>query len=158
MTSPFRRFVQLGRVVLINYGPDAGKLAVIVDVIDQSRALVDGPFSATGVKRQALNFKRMALTDIVVKKVSRGVGEVALAKLVKDQDVLGQWNKTATAQRLSARVQRAGQNDFDRFKSMLAKKKRNYAIKAATAKLVRGNKPAKKVVKAKTDKKAAKAK
>jgi hypothetical protein len=33
----YSRFVQLGRVVLINYGPDAGKLATIIDIVDQNR-------------------------------------------------------------------------------------------------------------------------
>lgn len=33
----FTRFAQVGRVVVITYGPDAGKYAVIVDIIDQSR-------------------------------------------------------------------------------------------------------------------------
>lgn len=30
-------FVEVGRVAFINYGPDAGKLVVIVDVVDQNR-------------------------------------------------------------------------------------------------------------------------
>lgn len=29
--------MEVGRVVLVNYGPDAGKLAVIVEVIDLNR-------------------------------------------------------------------------------------------------------------------------
>jgi hypothetical protein len=33
----YKRFVEIGRVVLVNNGPDAGKLAVIVDVLDQNR-------------------------------------------------------------------------------------------------------------------------
>ncbi|KAJ3340211.1 hypothetical protein HDU93_007301 [Gonapodya sp. JEL0774] len=33
----FQRLVEVGRVVLLNYGPDAGKLAVIVDIIDHNR-------------------------------------------------------------------------------------------------------------------------
>ncbi len=33
----FTRFVEIGRVVLINYGPDAGKLATIIDVVDAKR-------------------------------------------------------------------------------------------------------------------------
>lgn len=35
--TAFRRFVQVGRIVLINFGADAGKLAVIVDIADQNR-------------------------------------------------------------------------------------------------------------------------
>jgi len=34
--------VEVGRVCCINYGPDAGKICVIVDIVDQARALVDG--------------------------------------------------------------------------------------------------------------------
>ena len=34
---PFTRYVEIGRVALINYGEDYGKLVVISDVIDQNR-------------------------------------------------------------------------------------------------------------------------
>lgn len=33
----YNLFVEIGRVAFINYGPDAGKLVVIVDVVDQKR-------------------------------------------------------------------------------------------------------------------------
>ncbi|MEQ2193554.1 hypothetical protein XENOCAPTIV_003314 [Xenoophorus captivus] len=61
----FKRFVEIGRVAYISFGPHAGKLVAIIDVIDQNRALVDGP--CTGVKRQAMPFKCMQLTDYVIK-------------------------------------------------------------------------------------------
>lgn len=35
--SNFKRFVQVGRVVLVNEGPSKGKLAVIVEIIDHKR-------------------------------------------------------------------------------------------------------------------------
>lgn len=50
--------MEIGRVVLVNYGPEYGKLLVISDVVDQNRALVDHP---NEVRRQ-MNFKRLALT------------------------------------------------------------------------------------------------
>lgn len=34
---PFKRNVEVGRVALINFGEEAGKLVVIVDVVDQNR-------------------------------------------------------------------------------------------------------------------------
>ena len=37
MSQPFKRYVEIGRVALINYGKEYGKLVVIVDVIDQNR-------------------------------------------------------------------------------------------------------------------------
>ena len=33
----YKRSVEIGRVALINSGPDEGKLCVIVDVVDQNR-------------------------------------------------------------------------------------------------------------------------
>lgn len=33
----FRRFVEVGRVAYVSFGPHAGKLVAIVDVIDQNR-------------------------------------------------------------------------------------------------------------------------
>ncbi|KAI0513662.1 hypothetical protein KFK09_009692 [Dendrobium nobile] len=35
--KPFQRYVEIGRVALINYGKEYGRLVVIVDVIDQNR-------------------------------------------------------------------------------------------------------------------------
>ena len=36
----FTRFVEVGRIVLINYGPDAGKIATIIDVVDSKRVII----------------------------------------------------------------------------------------------------------------------
>lgn len=33
----FTRFVEIGRVVLVNYGPDYGKLATVIDVVDGNK-------------------------------------------------------------------------------------------------------------------------
>ena len=35
--QPFKRYVEIGRVALVNYGKDYGRLVVIVDVLDQNR-------------------------------------------------------------------------------------------------------------------------
>jgi large subunit ribosomal protein L14e len=34
---PFKRTVEIGRVAMINYGADYGKLVVISDVVDHNR-------------------------------------------------------------------------------------------------------------------------
>lgn len=36
----FARFVEIGRVVMLTFGDDYGKLAVIVDILDHNRVLV----------------------------------------------------------------------------------------------------------------------
>ena len=38
----YNRFVQIGRVARISYGPLEGKLATIVDIINDKRVLIDG--------------------------------------------------------------------------------------------------------------------
>ena len=44
----FNRFVEAGRLALITYGPMTGKLCVIVDIIDGTKVVVDGPKDITG--------------------------------------------------------------------------------------------------------------
>ena len=90
----FTRFVEVGRVALINYGPDCGKLCTIIDIVDAKRVcsfwnmvvklyvyqvLVEGPSSITGVQRQIITCKRISLTDIVVKKIGRNARESTVA-------------------------------------------------------------------------------
>ena len=116
----FARQVEVGRVVVMTYGPEAGKLAVITEIIDHGRVLVDGP--STGVSRQAVSFKRASLTPITL-NIPRGIGSVALLKKVKDQDLDGKWNKTSWAKKIAKRSTRANLSDFYRLKVMLARKK-----------------------------------
>jgi large subunit ribosomal protein L14e len=63
----FKKFVEIGRVVRIHRGAYAGKLAVIVDVVDQTRALLNGP----DMKRHIAPLKNLVLTPIVSKKVQK---------------------------------------------------------------------------------------
>ena len=62
---PFKKFVEIGRIAVLGQGPDAGKIAAIVNVIDQNRVLIDGPTS--GVSRQEYPLKQLELTPLRVK-------------------------------------------------------------------------------------------
>ena len=62
---PFKKFVEIGRLAVLGQGPDAGKIAAIVNVIDQNRVLIDGPTS--GVGRQEYPIKQLQLTPLKVK-------------------------------------------------------------------------------------------
>ncbi|KAF0727549.1 hypothetical protein Ae201684_014377 [Aphanomyces euteiches] len=103
----FSRFVTIGRVALINYGPDAGKLATIIDVVDENKALVDGPFSVTGVNRHVISFKRLALTDLSV-KIPRQAREATLKKALEKADILNKWAATSWSKKTEAKKTRAG--------------------------------------------------
>jgi len=118
--SHFHRFVQIGRVVLVNYGPHEGKICVIADVIDQNRALVTGPL--TGVPTQALNFKRLSLTDFVL-KIGRGATTKVIKAAFQKDDILKKWEQTSVAKKRAAHLKRANLNDFERYKVGVLKKK-----------------------------------
>jgi len=45
----YNTYDQIGKVVHNNYGPDKGKLAVILDIINENRVLIEGP--TAGVDR-----------------------------------------------------------------------------------------------------------
>eukprot|EP01038_Epipyxis_sp_PR26KG_P008233 gene8233-11141_t len=125
---PFTRFVEIGRVVLINYGPDAGKLATIIDVVDAKRVLIDGPQSITGVHRQVLALKRLSLTDVLLEKVYRGATQKSLKKAWTEQKALEKWQSSAWAKKLDSKKKRANLSDFDRFKVMVAKKQKSKIV------------------------------
>ncbi|CAM9774709.1 unnamed protein product, partial [Choristocarpus tenellus] len=121
----FTRFVEIGRVVLINYGPYQGKLAIIIDVVDSNKALVDGPL--TGVPRQMIPFKRMALTDFTI-KIQRNARHGTIIKACKEADLLKKWEATSWAKKKSCKVKRATMTDFDRFKVMIARKQKSRIV------------------------------
>jgi len=134
MPSLFKRFVEIGRVVLINYGPERGKLAVIIDVIDQNRALVDGPSDVTGVARQSIKLRYISLTDLKV-DIPRGARLKKLKKEFVKADILGKWEKTSWAKKLAARLHKSNLSDFDRFKNMIQKKRKSGAVRKNLIKL-----------------------
>jgi len=114
--------VEIGRIALINYGSDNGKLVTIIDVLDENRALVDGPITVTGVRRQVINFKRLSLTDFKV-KISRSIRSHGLAKALQKGELLKKWNQSAWAKKIQQRKARASLTDFGRFKVMVLKKR-----------------------------------
>ncbi|KAK7344038.1 hypothetical protein VNO77_13253 [Canavalia gladiata] len=127
---PFKRYVEIGRVALVNYGKEYGRLVVIVDVIDQNRALVDAP----DMVRSPVNFKRLSLTDIKV-DIKRVPKKKDLVKAMEAADVKNKWEKSSWGRKLIVRKRRASLNDFDRFKLMLAKIKRAAVVRQELAKL-----------------------
>ncbi|CDS04128.1 hypothetical protein LRAMOSA07083 [Lichtheimia ramosa] len=123
----FKRQVEVGRVVLLNNN----KLAVIVDIVDHKRVLIDGP--TTGVARQAWTLRHLTLTNLVVKGLPRNAGQTTVKKCLEKNDTLNTWAKSAWAQKLAQRQVRANLTDFDRFKVQKLKNKRRVAVNSAVA-------------------------
>jgi large subunit ribosomal protein L14e len=121
----FSKYVEVGRVVLINYGSLAGRLAVIVDILNTTRVLIDGP--TTGVRRQEISVNRIQLTEFVL-SVSRGVKRTALKKAIEDFGLDKKWAEAAVGKRISLRAKRRALSDFDRFKVKVLKQKRRVLV------------------------------
>merc|ERR1719281_1206484 len=73
--------------------------------------------------------KRLSLTDFT-SKMPRGAREKTLKKALEEGEVMKKWSESAWGKKLASRKARSEMTDFDRFKVMVAKKKRAKAVKA----------------------------
>lgn len=114
-------FVNLGRVVLINFGPFSGKLAVIVDIINGTKVVVDG--TSFGVPRNVISNKRLTLTKFSLPDVTPLTSTKDLEAKIKAFGVADKFSKTGLGQKIRKQQVRAKLTDFDRFKVYQLKKK-----------------------------------
>uniref|UniRef100_A0A147B826 Large ribosomal subunit protein eL14 n=1 Tax=Alectorobius mimon TaxID=360319 RepID=A0A147B826_9ACAR len=130
--TPLRTYIEIGRVAYITSGRYRGKLCTIVDVIDQNRALVDGP--CTGVPRQPVSFKHLRLTRQRIK-----IPHSTATKIVRQQweknEVTQKWHESTFAKKLAARRLKKNMNDFDRFKLKRTKQMMNRLVAVRFMKL-----------------------
>ena len=117
----FRRFVEVGRVIVINYGPLTGKLAVIVDILTPTKVIIQG--LKGGVRRQELSLRRVSLTDYKL-DIKRGAKREEVLKAIEDYKLEEKFKKSTVAKKLELRKKRANLTDFDRFKVMRLRQKR----------------------------------
>ncbi|XP_076055443.1 ribosomal protein L14 [Oratosquilla oratoria] len=129
---PFLKFVEVGRVAYLAGGPSEGKLAVIVDIINGTSALIDGPCS--GVPRQEYKFSNMHLTKFTV-KIHNGQHSKFVKKAWNDANISEKWEASNWAKNIEARAKRASLTDYDRFKLGKAKQARNRIITQAFLRL-----------------------
>jgi len=154
---PPKHFVEIGRVALIHNGDGAGKIVTIVDIVDQNRALIDGP--VTGVPRQAIQFKNLRLTKFRI-RIPHGTGSKTIAKAWEKAEINKLWAETNMSKRLNSLQLKANLTDFDRFKLYKTKQTMNrlidrkFSVLKAKAKKSKP-KPAKMEKKDKKPKKAA---
>lgn len=142
--STFKRFVQVGRVVLLKAGPSAGKIAVVTEIIDHrrvshlyssliaphlSQAIIDGP--TTSVPRQSYPYKHLVLTPILLPGLPRGAGTGVVKKLIEKDATVKKWESSKWAQKLVAVEKRRKLNDFGRFNVLLDKKRRRDVVRKA---------------------------
>ncbi|CAI4615270.1 BBF_collapsed_G0034230.mRNA.1.CDS.1 [Saccharomyces cerevisiae] len=125
------RLVEVGRVVLIKNGQSAGKLAAIVEIIDQKKVLIDGP--KAGVPRQAINLGQVVLTPLTF-ALPRGARTATVSKKWAAAGVCEKWAASSWAKKIAQRERRAALTDFERFQVMVLRKQKRYTVKKALAK------------------------
>ncbi|CAI5967995.1 unnamed protein product [Closterium sp. NIES-65] len=125
---PFRRYMEVGRVCMVNFGPMYGKLVVVVDIIDQNRALID----FTGMERQQINFKRLSLTDITI-DIPKAASKKELRAAIEAGEVQSKWEASSWGRKLLIQKKRAALTDFERFKIAAARSQKAKAVKKALA-------------------------
>ena len=125
----FKRFVEVGRVIIVNYGPLVGKLAVIVDILTTTKVLVQGVKG--GIRRQELSLRRVTLTDYKI-DIKRGAKQEEVFKALDDYKLDEKFKKSSYAKKCEQRQKRANLTDFDRFKVMRLRQKRAILRQAAT--------------------------
>lgn len=81
--------------------------------------LVDGPENLTGVRRQVINIKWIALTDLKV-KVARNARQKTLNKEWAAAGIQEKWAASAWAKKLATKAAKAKLNDFQRFQAKVA--------------------------------------
>ncbi|KAJ3501574.1 hypothetical protein NMY22_g18880 [Coprinellus aureogranulatus] len=113
---------------MIKGGPSSGRIAVITEIIDHNRAIIDGP--TTSVPRQSFPYKHLTLTPFKV-TIPRAAGTAVVKKTVEKEGVVEKWNQSKWAQKREAAEKRRSLSDFDRFKVMVQKKQRRDVVRKA---------------------------
>lgn len=114
----YNKFVQVGRVARINYGPQEGKLATIVDILTDKRVLVDGE----GIARQVIPVARLQLTSQVV-KVGRGARTGAVRKIISKEQVAQKFASSTLGKHYASQQKRENLTDFERFKVLVLRRR-----------------------------------
>ena len=109
---------------------------MILDIVDQSRVLVDGPKEVSGVERQTIPLRQLSLTSIHI-KIGRGARPSVIHKAYAKEKVLDKWRATPWFKKQEASAKRQAMGDFDRFKLMIQQKKKSKLINIAVGKLRR---------------------
>ncbi|CAK7563534.1 MAG: hypothetical protein SEPTF4163_001403 [Sporothrix epigloea] len=132
------RLVEVGRVVLLQTGPSAGRLAAIIEIIDHKRVLVDGPATDAnpgGVARQAVALADVLLTAIVIANLPRGSRHGTVEAAWEKAEVDSKWKASNWYKKRLQNDRRKALTDFDRFKVLRLKKQRRFEERKALAKV-----------------------
>lgn len=119
--------LELGRVVYINYGPQAGKIAVVVDIVNGTKIVVDGP--GLDVERQVISTRRLELTKFRIGDFAKGDKQNELRKKIEAYGLQKRFAEVGIGKRIAKQNKRASLSDFDRFRVHVLKRKLSKAVR-----------------------------
>lgn len=125
----YNKFIQVGRVARINYGPLEGKLATIVDIINDKRVLVDGQ----DIQRQVIPIRRLQLTSQVV-KIGRGARTGKLRAAISKDNVAKKYAESTVGKSFARQQRRQNLTDFERYKVLVLRRKLSKLTRAKPSK------------------------
>lgn len=76
------KVIDVGRVVVKLLGREAGRKAVVVDIVDNNYVVVTGPKQLTGVKRRRVNINHIEPTDKKI-EIRRGAADDEVLKAIE---------------------------------------------------------------------------
>jgi large subunit ribosomal protein L14e len=91
------------------------------------QALIDGPENITGVRREVIALKWLALTDIKV-GAARNARAKSLTAAWEKEGALAKWTGSAWAKKIAAKAAKANSTDFQRLQAKVKKQTLRKAV------------------------------
>lgn len=79
--------IEIGRICVKLYGREAGRMCVIVDIIDENFVLITGPKKLTGVRRRRANVDHIEPTDHKI-DIPKGASDEEVLKKLEESGLL----------------------------------------------------------------------
>ena len=85
--------IEVGRICVKQFGREAGRKCVVIDVMDKSFVLVTGPKKVTGVKRRRVNISHIEPLQVKV-DVTRGASDEEVTSILESSGMLEEMAQT----------------------------------------------------------------
>ena len=108
--------LEIGKIVSIVYGSSAGKIGVIIDILDEKKCLIDGPCG-----RQIINLKRLELTNFKI-HIKKKITSKKIHQKFLQNHILNNWYSSIKGKKVLKSNLKLKFSDFDNFKFMIGKK------------------------------------
>jgi len=79
--------IEVGRIVVKTRGREAGRKAVVVEIVDNNFVVVTGPKSVTGVKRRKVNINHIEPTDKKI-DIPKGADDKTVEDKLKAENLM----------------------------------------------------------------------